>query len=292
MHLGPAQLLVAGLLAGRHLDQRRPAEEDLGVVPDHHRVVAHPGHVGAAGGRVAEDDRERRDPRRGEAGQIAEHLAAGDEDVQLGRQVGAPGLDQADHRQPVLAGDLVGPQDLLERERVRGAAADGRVVGGDHALDALDDPDPGHDAAADPEVAAVADERLQLEERAVAIDQQLDPLAREQLAALAVTGDVLLAPAPTDVVEHAVELVEAGDHRLAVGGEDVRTGIDGGRGHRRSLGGQTPRDLWLLPIVTRSSWSSPPVPRPARAAVGPVRPALHEPHLAPGPPPGDVGHRP
>ena len=37
MHVGPAQLLVVGLLAGCHLDQGRPAEEHLGATLDHQR---------------------------------------------------------------------------------------------------------------------------------------------------------------------------------------------------------------------------------------------------------------
>ena len=55
VHRGTTQLLVGRLLAGGHLDQRWSAEEDLGALLDHHDVVAHARHVGAAGGRVAED---------------------------------------------------------------------------------------------------------------------------------------------------------------------------------------------------------------------------------------------
>ena len=46
-------------------------------------------------------------------GQVAEHLTAGDEDLLLGRQVGAAGFHQRDHRQPVLERDLVGAQNLF-----------------------------------------------------------------------------------------------------------------------------------------------------------------------------------
>ena len=76
--------------------------------------------------------------------------AAGDEDLLLGGQVGAAGLDEADHGQPVGEGDLVGAQRLLQRPRVAGAAAHRRVVGGDQALDALDHADAGDDATRRP----------------------------------------------------------------------------------------------------------------------------------------------
>ena len=56
VHLGSAELLVCRFLTGRHLDQRGAAEEHLGPVLDHHRVVAHGGEVGAPCGRAAEDE--------------------------------------------------------------------------------------------------------------------------------------------------------------------------------------------------------------------------------------------
>ena len=102
VHLGAAERLVVGLLAGRHLHQRRAAEEDLRPLADHHHVVAHARHVRAAGGGVAEDQRDGRDAGRGQPGQVAEDPPARDEDLRLGRQVGAAGLDQVDQRQPVL----------------------------------------------------------------------------------------------------------------------------------------------------------------------------------------------
>ena len=150
-----AERLVVGLLAGGHLHQRRPAEEHLGPVLDEDRVVGHARDVRAAGGRVAEDHRDRRDPGRREPGQVAERRGRRDEDLRLVRQVGAAGLDQVHHRQPVGQGDLAGALGLLQRVRVDRAAPDGRVVGDDHARHALDHADPGDHAGADREVGAV-----------------------------------------------------------------------------------------------------------------------------------------
>ena len=75
VHLGAAERLVVGLLAGGHLHQRRAGEEHLGPLLDHHDVVAHAGQVRAAGGRVAEDERDRRDAGRGQPGEVAERRA-------------------------------------------------------------------------------------------------------------------------------------------------------------------------------------------------------------------------
>ena len=217
VHLGAAERLVVGLLAGRHLHQRRAAEEDLRAAADEHRVVAHAGDVRPTGGRVAEDQRDRRLLAGGRAGEVAEEPAAGDEDLLLRRQVGAAGLDERDRREVVLLGDLRGPEGLLHRPGVGGAALHRRVVGADHALDALDHADAGHERRTDGEVGAPARQRRQLEEGRPGVDEQLDPLARRQLAARVVAVDVLLAtPGHRDRVLR-VEVGELLEHRLAVG---------------------------------------------------------------------------
>ena len=236
VHGRAAQLLLVGHLAGGHADQRRPAEEDLRAAVDHHDGVAHAGHVGAAGGGVAEDQGDGRDTGRGQPGQVAEDLAAGDEDVLLGGQVRPAGLDEVDQRQPVLPRDLHRPQRLLQRPRVAGAAADRGVVGDQHALDVLDDADAGDDTGADGEVAAPGRQGRQLEERAVRVDQQLDPLAGQQLAALPMPGDRLLAATGQGLRVLGVQRLQRREHRLAVRRELRRPGVEGRaeRAHRTS----------------------------------------------------------
>jgi hypothetical protein len=105
-----------------------------------------------------------------------EDPAGRDEQVGLRRQVRAARLHQVHHRQPVDPGDLQGPQGLAQRVRIHRAAAHGRVVRDDHALDAGDHPDPGDDAGADGETGAPRGQRGQLQERAVRVDEQFDPL--------------------------------------------------------------------------------------------------------------------
>ena len=61
---------------------------------DHDGVVAHPRHVGAAGRRVAEHERDRRDPESAQLGEVVEDPAGGHEQLALGRQVRAAGLDE------------------------------------------------------------------------------------------------------------------------------------------------------------------------------------------------------
>ena len=214
VHLRSAERLVVGLLAGGHLHQRRSAEEDLRALLDHDDVVAHARHVGAAGGRVAEHQRHG-GPLVGRGpGEVAEQLPARDEDLLLRRQVGAAGLDEVHRGQPVLVGDLRRPERLLQRPRVAGAALHGRVVGHDHALDALDHPDAADHAGADGEVRAPARQRHQLQERRALVDEQLDALARQQLAALAVPLVVALAAAVDGLRVLGVQRGDLVQHRL------------------------------------------------------------------------------
>ena len=141
VHRRPAELLVGRLLAGGHLHQGRPAEEDLGALLDHDDVVAHARDVGAAGGGVAEHEGHGGEGGGRVPGEVPEGPAAGDEQLGLGGQVGAARLDQADRRQPVLEGDVRAPGALAEGERVHGPAADRGVGGPRQALDALDHAD-------------------------------------------------------------------------------------------------------------------------------------------------------
>ena len=134
VHGGAAELLVVGLLAGGHLDERRAPEEHLGPLVDHDRVVAHARHVGPAGRGVAEHQRDRGNAERRQLGEVVEDLTGGNEQIGLRGQIGATGLDQVDHRQPIQPGDLQGAQVLFQREGVHGAAPNRRIVTNEHAF--------------------------------------------------------------------------------------------------------------------------------------------------------------
>jgi hypothetical protein len=141
VQVAAAQVLGGDLLARRGLHQRRAAEEDRALVADDHRLVAHRRDVGAARRAGAEDRGDLRDAARRHGGLVvedpAEVLAVGEDLVLLGQERAA-GVDEVDARQVVVEGDLLGPQVLLDRDRVVGAALDGGVVGDDHAFAAGD----------------------------------------------------------------------------------------------------------------------------------------------------------
>ena len=127
-------------------------------------------------------------------------LAVG-EDLGLERQEGAAGVHEVHARQVVLLGDLLGAEVLLYGQRVVRAALDGRVVGDDHALAALHDADarddPGRGGIAVVEIPR--GQRGELEERRVRVDEPIDSLAGEELAAGAVAIDRPVAAASRDL---------------------------------------------------------------------------------------------
>ena len=151
MDLGSTELLGGHVLAGGGLHQRRPAEEDRPGAADDDRLVAHRRDVCAAGRARAHDERHLRDPGRRHPRLVVEdpaEVVAVREDLGLERQERAAQIDQVDARQPVLEGDLLGPQVLLDGHRVVGAALDRGVVGDDHAGGPLDATDAGDDPGA------------------------------------------------------------------------------------------------------------------------------------------------
>ena len=216
MHVGAAERLVVGHFAGRHLHQRRTAEKDLGPVADHHHVITHAGDVRAACRRVTEYQREGRQPQRAVLGEVVEQLAPGHEDLGLRGQVRPARLDDVDDWQPVLAGNRHAPEHLAEGVGVRGSAAHRRVVRDDHRLDAFDDADADHNAAAHRKLRAPRRERTQFQEGRVGVEQQLDTLAGQHLSAATVPGDVLLAAARVGQRQLFGDRVELRDKSLAI----------------------------------------------------------------------------
>ena len=141
------------------------------------------------------------------------------------------------HGQPVLGRDLLRPQVLLDGQRVVRAALHGGVVGDDHAGPAGDPADAGDDAGRRRRVVvdAVGGERRQLEERRAGVDQPVDALARQQLAALTVPRDGALAAAGLHAGDAVAQVAAEGADGVGVLAEGGIVGDDAGddAGHRR-----------------------------------------------------------
>ena len=238
VHVAAAELLGRDDLADGRLHQRRAAEEDRALVLDDDGLVAHRRHVGAAGGARAHHDRDLGDALRAHVGLVeedpAEVLAVG-KHVVLARQEGAAGIDEVDAGQAVLQRDLLRAQMLLHRHRVVGAALHRRVVGDDHAFLPVDAADAGDHAGRRrlAVVHAVGRELADLEERRARVEQAVDALARQQLAARRMPLARLGVAAERDLGRAGAQVVDLAPQERGVGLELVRARVDARlqRGH-------------------------------------------------------------
>ena len=149
MDVGAAQILGADDLADGGLHQRRAGEEDRALLAHDHGLVAHRRHIGAARRARAHDHGDLRDALRRHVGLVVEDAAEMvlvGEDLGPLRQVGAAGIDQIEARQTVLHRHFLGPEMLLHRHRIIGAALHRGVVADDHAFDAAHPADAGDHA--------------------------------------------------------------------------------------------------------------------------------------------------
>ena len=176
------------------------------------------------------------------------------EDVGLAGEVGSPRFGQVDEGQVVGGGHLLGPQALGHGGRARGAAPNGGVVCADDAHGALDQPDPGDQAAAQRIVGAPPGQGAELQERRVAIHQQVDALAHQQPSPLAVSGHVAVAAALDDLV--------LSRRAPRPGVRAWRHGWPGALRHAHRCW-STPPDSWRAPTARR--WRSPAGQEPDRA---------------------------
>ena len=231
VHVGTAELLGAHHLARRRLHQRRPAEEDRALVADDHRLVRHRGHIGAARGARAHHGGDLRDAGRRHGGLVVEdasEMIAVGKDLVLARQVGAPRVDQIDAGQVVLARDVLRAEVLLDGEREIGAALHGGVIGDDHAFgahhraDAGDQPGRRHVLVID----LPCGELGELEKRRAGVDQAVDPLPRQHLAARDMALPRPLSSAPGNGGDHTAEIRDRVVHRGAIGLECFRAPVD------------------------------------------------------------------
>ena len=160
----------------------------------------------------------------GEVGELAAHRRLGV--LRLAAQIAPGGLHELDVGQPIPERDLQRPIDLLEGDGGDGAAEHGRVVSADDALHARHDTDAGDEPAADGELGAPTGEGAQLEKRRVTIEQELDALADEELAPLAMARHAALAATGAGEGELGLDLSHEREHILAVLAKALGARID------------------------------------------------------------------
>ncbi len=135
-------------LPERRLHDRRPAEEDPSDALHHDHLVAQRRHVGAARRAATEHHRELgqtlgREP--GLAVERAAEVVLVGEDLVLQREEGAARVDQVDHTEIVLGGDVLGSDVFLDGHGNERSALHRGVVGDEHVGNTVDQADAGDD---------------------------------------------------------------------------------------------------------------------------------------------------
>ena len=195
-----AQRFEVHILAGHRLDHVRAGDEHKAGLARHNDEIGECGGVDRAAGARAHLDRDLRDHARGHH-VPHEQLAVGRQRPHPFLDACAAGVQQADHRDAALLGELHDFADLVRLHLGKGAAQYGEILGVNGDAAAVDLPEAGHHAVAGEFLARhaeVADvvrgEPAQLLEGA-AVQQHIDAFAGRQLAFGVLIGDARLAAA-------------------------------------------------------------------------------------------------
>ena len=199
--LGAAEVLHRDVLAGHGLGQVRARERHRALADHHRHEVREPRDVGGPGRAGAEHrGHQRHDARHRHL--LAEQVPGAGEQAARGLLDSRPGrVEQPDQRHPLLQRQLAQAAHLQLPGHPHRAGHHREVVGGDRARPAVDVA-PAGDHAVGRRLAALhralgevrTGVDAHLDERA-RVDQQVDPLAGRELAALVLEGDLLLAAA-------------------------------------------------------------------------------------------------
>ncbi len=231
MHIGAAQIFSSHHFPGRRFHQWRAGEEDGRLVAHHDGFVGHRRYISATCGTGAHHHGNLRNAHGAHVGLVEENSAevfAVREHFILARQVGTAGIHQVDAWQAILLGDSLSTEVLFNGERVVAAAFYRGVVCNDHAFDALDSTDTGNHAGGSDVLAIhlVGGQWRDLEKGRARVEEGVDAVTHQQLAAsdMALLG--LLITAFADLAEQRAEAFHLLEHGVAVGGEFGRAGVD------------------------------------------------------------------
>ena len=213
MHGRAAELFGGDDLVGHGFDHVGPGDEHVAGVAHHEDEIGHRRRIDVAAGARAHDHRNLRDDARGDDVPL-EHLAIAAERRDAFLDAGAAGVEQADDRRAGAHRHVLDFYDLLRMRLRQRAAEHGEILGEGEDGAAVDGAPAGDDAVAGDVrllhaeiVGAVLDEHVELLER-VAVHEQLDPLARRELAALVLGLDARLAAAGAGAVAALFEPVD------------------------------------------------------------------------------------
>ena len=232
VHLRATQFFIGGDFAGGGLEQRWPGEEQLGLAAHHHHVIRQARLIRTAGRGRTMHHGDLRQAHGRHARLVGKAACAFDENLGGVVEVGAAAFGEGHHRQFVLHGDLLQAQGFLQPGGGNGAALDRAVIGHHQHAHAADIADTGDQpatggAAVLVVVEFVAGQAGQFQERRAGVQQQVEALTGQQLAALVELGLGFLGLGQQGVFQLA-QLGDGRQHGFAVLRERWAVGVDQG----------------------------------------------------------------
>lgn len=225
MHDSAAEFFGCHRLVGHGFHHIGTGDEHVGGITHHEDEIGHRRRIDVAAGARTHDHRDLRNDTGGQ--HIAlEHLGITAEGRHALLDAGAARIVDTDDRRAVLQRHVLHFHDLLGMRLRQRAAEDGEVLGEDEHGAAIDRAPTGDDAVAGDTAlvhaeigGAVFDEHVELLEGTF-VEEEVDALARRQLAALVLGVDTRLAAAEAGNVAapfqffenflHAISLTAAG----------------------------------------------------------------------------------
>ncbi len=212
--LGAAELLHRDVLAGDGLGQVGAGERHRALADDHRHEVREARDVGGARGAGAHHRRDHRDHARHHDLLLEQVAGAGEHRPGGLLDAGAGGVEQPDEGHALVQRHLAQAADLELAGHAHRAGHHGEVVGGDAAGLAVDVAPAGDDAVGGrllalhrPLRGSAAGPWIPISTKVPSSHEQVDALARGQLAALVLLGDLLLAAAELRLLAARVEVL-------------------------------------------------------------------------------------
>ena len=232
MHIRAAEVFGRNFLTGRGLYQRGAAEEDGALLAHDDGFIGHGRDISAARCATAHDGGDLGDTLRAHLSLVVEDAAemfAVGEDFGLVGQVRAAAVDEVDARQMVFHRHFLCPQVLFHGDGEIGPAFHGRVIADDQAFPALDAADASDQSGAGrfAVIHAVRRQGADLEKGAAGVDQLLDPLAGEELAAFGMALAAVLRASEGGFGGLCAQFRNEGGHGLPVGRKLRRGHVQG-----------------------------------------------------------------
>mmetsp|Transcript_19248 Transcript_19248/g.57149 ORF Transcript_19248/g.57149 Transcript_19248/m.57149 type:complete len:281 (+) Transcript_19248:1183-2025(+) len=209
------------LFARRSLDQWRPAKKDRPIPRHDHALVSHGRHISTASSTRAQHHSNLWDAGRRHACLVEENppkMLSVREHVRLARQIGSATVHEINTGKPAVGSNLLQSKVLLHSDGVVGASSHCGIICHNRNQPTSNSTNARHNPSRRNKLVSVHAEscqRRELQERSARVEQEINPLSWEQLAACPVASNGLCAASLPANLDLSCQLCHHRVHELA-----------------------------------------------------------------------------